>query len=86
MFFTLNNVNWFFNILIAKSHIGYPLNGILLLIQRLLQFHVEDFSKTSIEGVWSNKMQDIWKERLGMKSKNNNLHKYNQSIFTHNTT
>ena len=38
---------------------SYPLNGMLLLIERLLEFHVVDFSKTSIEGVWSSKMQDM---------------------------
>jgi hypothetical protein len=31
----------------------------LSFIQRLLEFHVVKFSKTSIRGAWSSKMQDM---------------------------
>jgi hypothetical protein len=47
-----------YSLLKVTDILSYPLNAMLLLIQRLLEFHVVDFSKTSIESVWSSKMQD----------------------------
>lgn len=48
-----------YSLLKITDIISYPLNALLLLIQRLLEFHVVDVSKTSIESVWYSKMQDM---------------------------